>query len=169
MQPWSRRRLGWLLLLVVGAIGVYFVFGPSDQRDALGALELLAAAGSSEPGETQSSWQTRLRAALARRALPDVRLELPELEPLEGADAILELWSSFEGAQLRIKIQQSDVRVKGDHAQATLELAVTLRYPGSELRQERTVNADLVRRNGHFIVERLIVSEPSHAQPEPRP
>jgi ketosteroid isomerase-like protein len=98
-----------------------------------------------------------------------VTLSLPEAASVEGPAAIVELWSAGEGADLKLTIEQSDVRVNGDHAQATLRVNVGMRYPGSELREIRTVNADLARRGGTFRVTRLVVSAPLHDQPEPRP
>ncbi len=165
----TRRKLGWLGVLLLALLGGYLLFGNSDKQRVLAALERLAAAASSLPAETSGDARSRLTRALREHAVSDVQLHVPELATAEGPAAIVELWSGAEGAKLSLHIEQSDVRVTGDRAQATLLLLVRLRYPGGELRQLRTVNADFRRVGGAFRLERARASEPSHEEPEARP
>lgn len=132
-------------------------------------LRELAAAASSLPGESDRERGLRVRAALARCTVPGVTLSIPELGTLEGRDEIASAFELADGLGVRISIEQSDVRVKTDRADATLRVSFVVKIPGEEQRQLRTVSVDLVRRGDDFSISQAQVSvradDPAEARP----
>jgi len=165
----TRRRLTWLLGLGAAAGTGFLLFGASDQRKILKALETLAAAAGSLRNDTAAQADARLRAALARYAVSDVHVSIADFGEAEGVEELVLLRARLEGADIEFHIEQSDVRVQAERAQATLSLIVRVRVLGRELTQQRTVNVDLIRRLKEYRVARVTVSEASHAEPEARP
>lgn len=166
----ERRRIlvfgGGALAL---GLGLYLVFGDSDQKAVLAILREIGAAVSSRRAESDREHAARLRDVLARNALDSVSLNAPEVGTVEGRDEIVDLLALAEGAELTVNIEQADVRVDSTRAQATLLIAIVVRIPGEERRQIRTLSADLVRRGRGFRVSTLALSAVSREQPEARP
>lgn len=150
-------------------MGAYLLFGGSDPRRILSTLRELAAAASSLPGDSDAARGRRVRAVLARTTLPDVVLSVPELGTFEGRDEIASAFALGDGLGLRLSIEQSDVRVKQDRAEATLLTSLVVKIPGEERRQVRTVTVALTRRDDVFWISSLTVSAPSNEPPEARP
>lgn len=157
--------------MVVGGVGVgaYVLFGGSDQRRILNTLRQLAAAASSLPNDSDAARARRFRAVLARSTLPDVVLSVPELGTFEGRDELASAFELGNGLGLRLSIEQSDVRVKQDRAEATLLTSLVVKVPAEERRQVRTVSVELTRRGEAFLISSLAVSAPSNEPPEARP
>lgn len=132
-------------------------------------LRELAAAASSLPAENERARGLRLRAALARFTLPSVTLSIPELGTLTGHDEIASAFERAGGFGLRISIEQSDVRVRADRADATLRVSFIVKNPSEEWRQLRTVTVDLVRRGEGFAISQASVSARSDDPAEARP
>jgi hypothetical protein len=165
----SRRNLGLGLLVVMAAGGAYLMFGASDQKRVLNLLRELAAAMSSLPGESELARGRRLRAVLTRSTVPAVRLSVPELGAFEGPEAIARLLELAEGRRVRLTIEQSDVRLRGSRAEATLLTTLIVNLPAEERRQSRTLSVELVREKQEFRVASVAVSAQSSEQPEARP
>lgn len=157
--------------LLSGALGVagYLLFGSSDERRILSSLRGLLGAASSLPRESDAERARRFRAALTRATLPEVTLSLPELGTFEGRDEILGAYALADGTSLRFAIEQAEVRVRKDRADATLLTSVVVRVPGEERRQLRTVSVRLERRSGEFLISTLAVSNVVDEPPEARP
>lgn len=151
------------------SVGAYLLFGGSDQRRILRTLRDLAAAASSLPSDSDAARGRRLRAVLARSTLPDVVLSVPELGTFEGRDEIAAAFALGDGLGLRLSIEQSDVRVKQDRAEATLLTSLVVKVPGEERSQVRTVSVELTRRGEAFLISSLAVSARSNEPPEARP
>jgi hypothetical protein len=172
MPSWlaDRRRALALAACALGAaLGLYLVFGASDQKAVLSALREVALGVASRASESEEAHVARFRAVLARRAVPGISLSVPELGTVEGRDEIVALLALSEGTKIGVDIEQADVRVDTTRAQATLLVSFIVRIPGEERRQVRTVSADLVRSHGEFRVSSLALSAVSREQPEARP
>jgi len=153
----------------MGAGGAYLMFGASDHKRVLNMLRELAAAMSSLPGESALARARRLRAVLTRSTVPTVTLSVPELGAFEGREAIGKLLELADGQHVRLTIEQSDVRLKGSRAEATLLTTLIVNLPGEERRQSRTLSVELVREKQEFRVVSVAVSAQSREQPEARP
>ena len=174
-QPGSRsgitRRFtlgSGVVLVAFGAAG-YLLLGSSEERRILSLLRDLMAAASSLPRESDAERARRLHGCLLRSTLESVTLTLPELGTLEGRDEIMAAYARADGASLRFSIEQSDVRVRGARAAATLLSSLVVKVPGEERRQLRTVSVQLERTERHFLIVSIAVSAIVEQPPEARP
>ncbi|MFZ5892217.1 MAG: hypothetical protein ACOY0T_14260 [Myxococcota bacterium] len=165
----TRRKVVSGVLVLSALVGAYLVWGPSDQRRVLSVLRELLLSASALPNDDERSRRRRVESALARLTLPSLSLSIPELGLLEGHAAILELLDTASGSAFEVNIEQSDVRLARNSADATLLVALTLTALGERRRQVRTVTAELVRHSDGFRVSRLVASAESREQPEARP
>lgn len=167
--PTRRTTLASGLVLLGVAGGGYLLFGGSDERRILSSLRELGAAASSLPAESDRERGRRLRAALARLTLPSVTLSVPELGTFEGWDEILGAFALADGYGLRVGIEQSEVRVRQNRADATLLVSLVAKVPGEERRQKRTLSVELKRTGARFLVASIAVSSSVDEPPEARP
>lgn len=165
----GRRKLSWLALAAIVAGAAYLLLGHSDQRDILRSLQEICAAASSQRGDTEGARRRRLERALRERATQSVVLSAPELGAVTGASAIADSLEPLGSAELSVTIEQSEVRVQAERAQASLLVEFRVHWPGEERIERRGVTADLVRSGEGFRVERLAIRPPSEHEPEPRP
>jgi hypothetical protein len=101
--------------------------------------------------------------------LPDVTVSVPELGTFEGRDEILGGYALADGTELRFGVEQFDVRVRKERAEATLLTSLLVKVPGEERRQLRTANVRLERREGRFLIASIIISTIVEVPPEARP
>lgn len=169
MLALGRRNLSWLALGAIALAAAYLLLGQSDQRDILRLLQELCAAASSQRGDTEAARRSRLERALRARATDGVVLSAPELGAVTGASAIADLVEPLGSAELSVTIDQSEIRVQAERAQASLLVDFRVRWPGEERVERRGVTADLVRSGAGFRVERLAIRPALEQEPEPRP
>jgi hypothetical protein len=159
---------GALLFVALGAAG-YLLFGSSDERRILTLLRELLASASSLPRESDAERARRFRAALERSTLPDVTVSVPELGTFEGRDEILAGYALADGTELRFGVEQFDLRVRKERAEATVLTSLLVKVPGEERRQLRTASVRLERREGRFLIASINISAIVEVPPEARP
>ena len=159
---------GVLLFSALGVAG-YLLFGSSDERRISSLLRELLASASSLPRESDGERGRRFRAALVRSTLPSVTLSVPELGTFEGREEILGAYALADGTELRFGVEQFDIRVRKDRAEATLLTSLVVKVPGEERRQLRTVSVGLTRKEGRFVIATIAVSGTVEVPPEARP
>jgi hypothetical protein len=145
------------------------MFGPSDERRVRAVVKELGASLNTRSGDSDALRRRRVASALERLTVASPSLLAPELGLVEGREAILELLESAAGMSLEVGIEQSDVRIARDGAEATLLIALSAETPGERRRQQRTLTVELRRRDGSFLVDRVNASAASREQPEARP
>jgi hypothetical protein len=165
----GRRSLMWAGAAGATLAGAYLVWGPSDQRRVLALLRELLSSANALPGDSDLSRRRRVESALGRLTFSDLSMSAPELGVLEGHAAVLSLLETADGVSIDIRIEQSDVRVSREAADATLLVGLTFTALGEGRRQVRTVSAQLRRVRDGFRVARIAASGASHEQPEARP
>lgn len=165
----GRRPVVWACLGSAALVGAYLVWGPSDQRRVLAVLRELLASPNRLAGDDDNLRLRRVESALARLTFANVSLSAPELGVVEGHEAILALLEKADGISIDLRIEQSDVRVARDAADATLLVALTLGTLDERRRQVRTLSVELRRVRDGFRVARIAASAASHEQPEARP
>jgi hypothetical protein len=167
----SRRTLTLLAVAVVAALGLYLIFGSSHERRVLTVIRELAAAVSTQPGDTEASRARRVSAALRDRTTESVVLSVPELGDLEGRAELEELLVNAAGVPLTLSVDASTVQIDPSErrARATVTLTATLRYPGEERRDTRAANFELSRVGDAWRVSNVRIEAKSRVEPEARP
>lgn len=165
----TRRRLTQVAVVVLLAGGTFLVFGSSEERRVLEALREIAAAASSQRGDTRLSRQRRIAATFRKRVSDSAVLVVPELGAVEGRSASSELFAQAHDVGLEVSIEESDVHIEGRRARATLLVEVRFRPTGEERVERRDVVVDLERAGDEYQVVRVDVGPASREEPEARP
>jgi hypothetical protein len=170
-ELFTRKRIGWLL--VVGSLGLlgYVVFGSSDDDQVVKRIKALASAVETHEDESIVFRTARINKAFKEGLEPDVTFRAPELPSQHG---IRELSTLAAGAghmfgAIHLSVGATDVHVDGAVAHAVSEVTLTSAR-GNELHGDRrSVRFELHRASGDWRVSSIDVAAKSGEQPEARP
>jgi hypothetical protein len=164
----SRRALAKLFVAVLAAAAFYASFWESPEARVRTLLEKLARALRRGSGKSEEAWARALEKTFSAGMVPGVRLEVPELESVEGREQVIELAMQTRGV-LEVALDPSGIRIDEDRAHARLSLSITSHLPGSVRREQRGASVELVREDGVFRVRSIEIEEALREEPEARP
>lgn len=170
-ELFTRRRVGWLL--VVGSLALlgYVVFGGSDDDKIVSRIKALASAVETHEDESIVFRTARINKSFKEGLAPDVTFRAPELPSQNG---IRDLSTLAAGAgqmfgEIHLSVGATDVHVDGGLAHAVSEVTLTSAR-GNELHGDRrSVRFELRRERGDWRVSSIDVAAKSGEQPEARP
>jgi hypothetical protein len=166
----SKRTSVQVILALFVLVGAYLVFGSSEERKVLGVLRELAAALSTQRGDTRATRERRIATALAKHLNRPFLMISPETGAVDDVQTATELAAATADIGFEVAIKESDVRLApGNRARASLLVEVVFRPMGEERRERRDVTVELSRRDDDYRIERVEVSGASKEEPEARP
>lgn len=164
----SRRTLAKLLVAALAAAAFYVSFRETPESQVRTVITELTQVMRRKPNTTEAAWANGVQQKLTAAMAPGVSVSIPELETVEGRDAVVELAVTTRGV-LELAPDFSGITLEGDRGQARLSLGITSHLGGREHRERRTATVELVREDGVFQVSAIQIGPALYEEPEPRP
>lgn len=173
LRPMRRATRTKLALAVVAAVTFLLIFvqPSSDEKAAREAFVRAARALDHQAGESAESRESRLRRELAELLAPDVRLALPGGEELVGREAVVSraLAMSRDRRAVAAFKEIRSARVGRSRVRVAFEVVLSDSQAGDLHARPRAGEAELVRGDQGWRVQRVEVGAESREEPEARP
>jgi hypothetical protein len=164
-------------VVVAAALGVggYFVFRPTDESQIRAALAKLVAAVQIKEADAQANPIGRLAhlsGVFETLFEPDVRVNIPELTPLQsGRTELVQMVVAAPRFVRTLEVDLGGVTVKLDEAAASAEVGAVadvkaVDRDGTARRDKRAVDFHFIKKDGSWIITTLSVWSKADAAPE---